>query len=133
MLNAADLVTVTTDYLKEYYHDFYDVPYDNMIALPNLLPRYMFDDRYDVNKKVKQFGKNKNRPRIGIVSSLSHFNIDNVRQDAQGNAVREQKQPDGSSKWVREDNSEVKYEDTQKITDDFDDIAQCIRDTVNDF
>lgn len=112
MLNTADLVTVTTDYLKEYYHDFYDVPYDNMVALPNLLPRYMFDDRYDVNRKVKQFGKNKSKPRVGIVSSLSHFNIDNVRQDMQGNAVREQKQPDGSTKWIREDGSEVRCEDT---------------------
>lgn len=133
MLNTADLVTVTTDYLKEYYHDFYDVPYDNIVALPNLLPRYMFDDRYDVNRKVKQFGKNKSKPRVGIVSSLSHFNIDNVRQDMQGNAVREQKQPDGSSKWIREDGSEVKCEDTQRVTDDFDDIAKCVRDTVNEF
>lgn len=89
MLNAADLVTVTTDYLKEYYHDFYDVPYDNIIALPNLLPRYLFDDRFDANKKTKQFAKNKSKPRIGIVSSLSHFNIDSVRCDKDGKAVRE--------------------------------------------
>lgn len=88
-MNAADLVTVTTDYLKEYYHDFYDVQYDNIIALPNLLPRYLFDDRFDANKKTKQFAKNKSRPRIGIVSSLSHFNIDNVRCDKDGKAVRE--------------------------------------------
>lgn len=133
MLNAADLVTVTTDYLKEYYHDFYDVPYDNIIALPNLLPRYLFDDRFDANKKTKQFAKNKSKPRIGIVSSLSHFNIDSVRCDKDGKAVREQKKPDGTSKWVREDNVEVNYEDTMKITDDFDDIAQCIRDLADEF
>lgn len=67
------------------------------------------------------------------MSSLSHFNVDNVRQDKDGKAVREVKQKDGTSKWMREDNVEVKLEDTVKITDDFDDIADMVRATVNDF
>ena len=102
MLNAADFVTVTTDYLKEVYHDVYGVPLENIIAVPNLLPKYLFGDRYEPSKKVKQFekAKPKRKLRIGIVSSLSHFNIDNVRRDKDGKAVREQKQPDGSSKWI---------------------------------
>lgn len=133
MLNAADFVTVTTDYLKEIYHDLYDVPYENIIAIPNLLPRYLFGDRYDPEKKLKQFSQNKAKPRIGIVSSLSHFNIDKVRQDKDGNAVREQKQQDGTSKWINSNKVEVKYEDTIQITDDFDDIAEMVRATVNDF
>ena len=133
MLNAADFVTVTTDYLKEIYHDFYDVPLENIIAVPNLLPKYLFGDRYEPEKKLKQFSQNKAKPRVGIVSSLSHFNVDNVRQDKDGKAVREVKQKDGTSKWMREDNVEVKLEDTVKITDDFDDIADMVRATVNDF
>ena len=133
MLLAADFVTVTTDYLKEVYHDFYDVPLENIIAVPNLLPRYLFGDRYDPERKLKQFSSNKAKPRVGIVSSLSHFNVDNVRCDASGKAVREVKQKDGTSKWMREDNVEVKFEDTTRITDDFDEIADCVRSTVNDF
>ena len=133
MLLAADFVTVTTDYLKEVYHDFYDVPLENIIAVPNLLPKYLFGDRYDPERKLKQFSSNKAKPRIGIVSSLSHFNVDNVRCDASGKAVREVKQKDGTSKWMREDNVEVKFEDTKRITDDFDEIVDCVRSTVNDF
>lgn len=135
MLNAADFVTVTTDYLKEVYHDVYGVPFENIIAVPNLLPKYLFGDRYEPSKKVKQFekAKPKKKLRIGIVSSLSHFNIDNVRVDKEGKAVREQKQPDGTSKWINSDKVEVKLEDTEKITDDFDEIASVIRQTVNDF
>ena len=72
MLLAADFVTVTTDYLKEVYHDFYDVPLENIIAVPNLLPRYLFGDRYDPERKLKQFSSNKANPRVGIVSSLSN-------------------------------------------------------------
>ena len=133
MLQAADFVTVTTDYLKQFYHEHYGVPLENILAIPNFLPKYLFGDRYDVDKKIKQFGKLKSKPRIGIVSSLSHFNIDNVREDKNGLAVREEKQKDGTSKWINEKNEEVKFEDTTKITDDFDDIAECIRSTVNDF
>ena len=93
MLNTADFVTVTTDYLKEVYSDIYDVPKDNIIAVPNLLPKYLFGDRYELSKKAKQFekAKPKNKLRIGIVSSLSHFNIDGVRLDSDGKATREQK------------------------------------------
>ena len=120
MLNAADLVTVTTDYLKNVYHDIYGVPLENIVALPNFLPRYLFDDRYDKKKKERDFGKNKQRPRVGIVSSLSHFNIDNVRVDKNDKACREVKLPDGTSKWMNEDNAEVKFEDTDRIMDDFD-------------
>jgi len=122
MLNAADFMTVTTDYLREVYHDIYGVPVENIIAVPNLLPKYLFGDRYEPSKKVKQFekAKPKNKLRIGIVSSLSHFNIDNVRVDSEGKATREQKAPDGTSKWVNEDNKEVPFEQTKRIEDDFD-------------
>lgn len=100
MLNAADFVVVTTDYIKNFYHEHYGVPLDNIIAAPNLLPKWWFGDRYDLDKKVEQFKKYKAKPRIGIVSSLSHYNIDDVREDAEGRACRKQKQPDGKEVWV---------------------------------
>ena len=137
MLLASDFVTVTTDYLKEIYHDLYDIPMENIIAVPNLLPRYLFGDRFDPKKKIEQYKKNKNKPRIGIVSSLSHFNIDNVREDKDGFPVREHKMKDKDgneiSKWVNSKNQEVKFEDTMEITDDFDEIIDCVRETVDDF
>lgn len=55
MLNAADFVTVTTDYLKNFYHEHYGVPLENIIAIPNLLPKWWFGDRYDPERKLKQF------------------------------------------------------------------------------
>lgn len=133
MLNTADFVTVTTDYIKNFYHKHYGVPYENIIAIPNLLPRFWFDDKYDVDKKVEQFKKNKAKPRIGIVSSLSHYNIDNVMEDKNGLATRKKQKPDGTHIWVNEHNQEVSESDLQKITDDFDDIVECVRSTVNDF
>ena len=132
MLNAADFVTVTTDYLRQAYHDFYGVPLENIVAVPNLLPRYLFGDRYDAKKKVEQFGRFKARPRVGIVSSLSHYNIDGVREDAKGRACRKQKRPDGTEAWVNEAKEEVPESETREIVDDIDAILDCIRSTADD-
>jgi hypothetical protein len=89
MLNLCDMVTVTTDYIKEAYHRYYDVPLHKIVALPNMLPRYLFGDRYDIQKKINQYKANKAKPRIGLVSSLSHYNISNVKMDKDGNACRQ--------------------------------------------
>lgn len=109
------------------------MPLENILAVPNLLPKYLFGDRYDVDRKMNEFSKFRNKPRIGIVSSLSHFNIDGVREDKNGMACRLQKNPDGTTCWINERNEVVAESDTAKITDDFDDIADMIRQTVDDF
>ena len=133
MLNAADFVTVTTDYIKNFYHKHYGVPLDRIIAVPNLLPRYLFGDRYDLDKKIEQFRKFKQKPRIGIVSSLSHFNVDDVRIGKDGLACRKERLPDGREIWKNEVGNEVPEDQISKITDDFDDIADCVRSTVDEF
>lgn len=133
MLNAADFVTVTTDYIKNFYHEYYGVPLENIISIPNLLPRWWFGDRYDLDEKLKQFSAFKAKPRIGIVSSLSHYNIDKVRQDKDGKATRLKKQPDGTEVWINEDNQVVPEDQTSVILDDFDEVCDCIRSTVDDF
>jgi len=47
MLNVSDFVVVTTEYIKNYYNKKYGVPIENIIAVPNLLPKWWFGDRYD--------------------------------------------------------------------------------------
>lgn len=127
MLNAADFVTVTTDYIRQFYHKHYGVPLENIIAVPNLLPRWWFGDKYDKDAKVKQFNAFKTKPRIGIVSSLSHYNVDNVMADKDGLATRRKQKPDGTNVWVNEIGREISESELHKIEDDFDDIAECVR------
>ena len=133
MLHAADFVTVTTDHIKEVYHDLYDIPLEKIIALPNFLPKFLFFDRYRPDDKVAQFKANKAKPRIGIVSSLSHYNIDGVRQDKDGRACRKRVNPDNSVTWVTEGNKEIPESETSEIYDDVDGILDCIRSTADDF
>jgi hypothetical protein len=66
------------------------------------------------------------------VSSLSHFNIDNVRKTKDGKSCREVDQ-DGKKVWVDQDNKEVDMAQTEVITDDLDTIIDMIRETVSDF
>jgi hypothetical protein len=136
MLNVSDFVVVTTDYIKQYYNKKYGVPLQNIIAVPNLLPRWWFGDRYDPDKKVEQFKKFKSRPRIGIISSLSHYNVDELRVTKDGIPCICKKDPKTQEeKWITHDSKEieVKFEDTEIMKDDFDLISDTVRNTVNDF
>jgi hypothetical protein len=137
LLHQADIVTVTTDYIKEAYHRHYDVPLKNIVALPNMLPRYLFGDRYDPVKKAEQFRKLKSKPRIGIVSSLSHYNISDVRRSPDGLACRKrvEKTQDGKEvvRWFDEKGVEIPEAETKPVHDDMDIIVDMIRETHRDF
>lgn len=133
MLNVSDLVVVTTDHIKQYYHEKYGVPLQNIVAVPNLLPRWWFGDRFDPMRKVEQFGKFHKKPRIGIISSLSHYNIDGFRLSKDGKACRLVNDEQGNPTWKDQDDKDVKFEDTMEIQDDLDLICDMIRKTVNDF
>ena len=104
MLNNSDLVVVTTKHLKEYYNREYGVPMEKLVAVPNMLPAFWFGDRYDIDKKMVQFGENKAKPRVGIIGSLSHFNY-----------------------------KKVLGEDGKPVPDDLDMVVDVIRKTVDDF
>lgn len=136
MLNVSDFVVVTTDYIKQYYNKKYGVPLKNIIAVPNLLPRWWFGDRYEPSKKVEQFKKFKAKPRIGIISSLSHYNVEKLRVTKDGIPCIVKKDPKTQEeKWVTYDlkETEIKFEDTEIMKDDFDLISDTVRNTVNDF
>lgn len=134
MLNISDLVVVTTDYIKKYYNRKYGVPLSNIVAAPNLLPRWWFGDRYDPEKKVKQFGQHKAKPRIGIVSSLSHYNIDGMRLTKDGKTCKLIVDNNSNTGvWKDQDNNVVNFEDTEVVIDDLDPLVDMIRSTVKDF
>lgn len=138
MLNTVDMVTVTTDYIKEAYHKYYDVPLEKIVALPNMLPRYLFGDRYDLKRKVEQYKQFKAKPRIGIVSSLSHYNITDTRIDGNGNACRKNTEIDPKTGkqmeiWKNQKGEIVDVDNISVIEDDLDLIIDCIRETINDF
>jgi hypothetical protein len=77
MLNMSDFVTVTTQELKNYYHNKFEVPNENIIVIGNFLPRWWVGEAYNLSRTLENYDKNLKKPRIGFTSSLTHFDIDN--------------------------------------------------------
>ena len=131
MLNAADLVIVTTKYLKQYYNKRYGVPLNNILAVPNLLPKWWFGDKFNVQEALDSRSTNKAKPRIGIVSSLSHYNFCGYKKTADGKVAQLDAK---TQKWkLLEDSSEIDASKLEDIHDDIDEIASVVEKTVNEF
>lgn len=137
MMCNSDFVLTTTDYLKNYFHRTYGVPLDNIIVIPNYLPRWWIGSRYDNEKSTNNFRRTKNKGgklRIGIVSSLSHYNVDNIRQDPETkDVIKQEKTPDGKEVWKNPLGKIV--EDISKyveVEDDLDVILEAIEKTADE-
>jgi len=76
MLQASDLITVTTEELKEYYMTKYDIDEKKFIVIPNYLPRWWAGESFNLRDIIENYTKNKQKPRIGFPVSSSHFDID---------------------------------------------------------
>lgn len=139
MLNNSDFVCVTTNELKNYYNWKYGVPLDNIICIPNFLPRWWIGDYYDEVKSIENFKANKTKPRIGIISSLSHYNVTNSMWDKDHTPVSRVKIEDKSSEdgskevWMSEKNEIKSDDEVSRIPDDFDLVKDCILSTIDDF
>lgn len=130
MLNAADLVIVTTKHLKQYYNARYGVPMQNLLAVPNLLPRWWFGDKFSLQEVLDNRNTNKAKPRVGIVSSLSHYNFSGYKKTASGEVAQFDAK---TKKWMLLGGGEVDASKLEVIHDDIDEIADVVEKTVNDF
>lgn len=134
MLNIADEVLVTTEYIKTYYNRKYDVPLDNIVCIPNLLPRWWADGRLDIEKKTASFKKRKSsgKIRVGVVSSLSHFNVDNLREK-DGKVVFGDVQQDGMVQYRDEDGNVVDNLEAVRlplVKDEMDAVTDVVKSTL---
>lgn len=145
MLDNVDFILTTTDYIKEYYHRRYNVPLDKIICIPNYLPRWWIGDYYNKEESLTNFKNFKRKMRVGMVSSLSHYNIEHIKQDQTGCVVWEEVQKDENGNpilgedgnpvkiWKNERGEEVDINTCTEVPDDLDIIIDCIRKTVDEF
>lgn len=75
MMSLADEITVTCEFMKNYYRD--KTGNKNITVIPNYPPKYWFAGLYDRENLIKNFDKNKSRPRIGYCGSGTHIDIVN--------------------------------------------------------
>jgi len=78
MLNCADLITVTTEELKNYYHIKYGVAHEKIIVIPNYLPRWWVGEAYQPDRISQLYQENIKKPRILLPLSSSHYDLKNA-------------------------------------------------------
>ena len=77
ILDGSDFVLVTTPELKQYYHEKFTIPEKKIIMIPNYFAKWWFGHFFNVETSMSIYRKHRNKPRIGVISSPSHFDMDN--------------------------------------------------------
>jgi glycosyltransferase involved in cell wall biosynthesis len=75
MMQMVDEITVTNQYMKDYYID--KTGNKNVTVIPNYPPRYWLD-QYDENMIETNYSKRKKKPRVLYAGSGAHFDVDTL-------------------------------------------------------
>ena len=75
MMGMVDEVTVTCDFMKEYYKSKTSNPY--ITVVPNYIPKFWFDGFYNRNDVYTRYEKNKKKPIVLYAGSGTHFDVVN--------------------------------------------------------
>lgn len=75
MMQTCDEITVTCDYMKQYYMD--KTGNKNVTVIPNYPPKYWLGNHYSEHDAEKNYNKRKKKPRVLYAGSGAHFDVDN--------------------------------------------------------
>ena len=74
IMQMADEMTVTNQFMKDYFSD--KTGHKQITVIPNLVPRFWMDRFYDKQEISKNYESNKKKPRILYCGSGAHFDVD---------------------------------------------------------
>ena len=99
MMQMSDEMTVTCEYMKNYYMD--KTGNKNITVIPNYPPRYWLD-QYDELSVEQNFSKRKKKPRVLYAGSGAHFDVDNLvnQQDDFGHVVDAVRKSVNKYQWI---------------------------------
>jgi O-antigen biosynthesis protein len=75
IMAMCDEITVTCPFMRDYYKE--KTGNENVTVIPNFMPRFWLGNRSDLNRTMKSFEDNKEKPRILYAGSGAHFDVDN--------------------------------------------------------
>lgn len=127
-LSASDFLLVTTNELKQYYIDKYNIDPNNFIIIPNMLPRSWAYGYYQENVKVALFNDRKKRKkiRVGLICSASHFNCHELKWSIDGHDPVNAVPNDNGIFESYITHKTYKENEVELIPDDIDDILDVI-------
>ena len=99
MMSMCDEITVTCDFMKDYYID--KTGNKNITVIPNYPPRFWLD-QYDETSIEKNYSKRKKKPRVLYAGSGAHFDVDNKvgQQDDFGHVVEMVAKTVNKYQWI---------------------------------
>ena len=74
IMSLSDEITVTCDFMKDYYKEKTGNP--NVTVIPNFMPKFWIGNHYDLTKNMNNLEKYKKKPRILYAGSGAHFDVD---------------------------------------------------------
>ena len=75
IMELCDEITVTCDFMKEYYMG--KTSNKNITVIPNYIPKWWMGHFYNEKKISDNYDRYKNKPRILYAGSGAHFDVDN--------------------------------------------------------
>lgn len=75
MMNLTDEMTVTCEFMKQYYQD--KAGHKSITVIPNYMPKFWIGNHYDSRKIEQNFRQNVSKPRILYAGSGAHFDVEN--------------------------------------------------------
>ena len=99
MMQACDEITVTCDYMKDYYIN--KTGNKNVTVIPNYPPRYWLD-QYNELSVEKNYSKRKKKPRVLYAGSGAHFDVDNLtgQRDDFNHVIETVKKTVNKYQWI---------------------------------
>ncbi len=75
IMAMCDEVTVTCDFMKQYYAE--KTGNKNITVIPNYPPKFWMGNFYNEKRISENYDKHKNKPRVLYAGSGAHFDVDN--------------------------------------------------------
>lgn len=83
ILNLCDELLVVSPYMADVYKSEM-LGHKNVSVVRNYAPKWWFDGYYNIEKRLKNFEDNKNRPRVLATASSTHHDPRGFKKDARG-------------------------------------------------
>jgi hypothetical protein len=79
IMSLCDIITVSTDYLRDFYIKRLNLPKEKFIVINNYLPRWWIGDSFNLTRQMNQYNEHKrSKPVIGFCCSSNHFDLKNL-------------------------------------------------------
>ena len=78
IMDLCDIITVSTEELRDLYHKYYNIPLNKFIVIQNYLPRWWIGDSFNLGRQMYQFSQQRKRPTLAFCCSVNHFDVKNV-------------------------------------------------------